>query len=535
MRFEHTDPLAAFLLRSPLGILVRGVARIRTSVQHKLLAAFLLVTLLFLFMGVFSVQTIRRMSQHTDWLDEAHKWVDLSQQLQHSLAMQMHLTGMALIVRDETALANILRENNRFNDTLVRIEQQAPDAERQIIQKIRSGQEEAMTVVADIVNLVRDGKIDAATEVQLTREDPLYRSIDDLVHVVAQHEDQRMAELRASIRSGNRRSLVVMGVFAVASVALALVGGFVISWAFILPVRAADSFLSDVAAGKFGGVVEVPNGDEFGALAARLNETARELARLDAEQRLTADTLRALNLKLEQASRAKSEFLANMSHELRTPLNAILGFTEMILDDLYGEAPAQLKEPLADIQTNGKHLLRLINDVLDLSKIEAGRMELALGDYAVEDVVATVRASLRSIADEKGLDLVTEVEPDLPVAHGDAKRLTQCLLNLVGNALKFTQHGRVSVGVERRGADLRFRVSDTGIGIPADQIDEIFAEFRQVDTTTTRDFGGTGLGLSITKKFVEMHGGRIWAESELGKGSSFYFTIPVRVERTVTV
>src|SRR5215470_6487325 len=410
--------------------------------------------------------------------------------------MQMHLTGMALIVRDETALANILRENNRFNDTLVRIEQQAPDAERQIIQKIRSGQEEAMTVVADIANLVRDGKVEAATELQLTREDPLYRSIDELVHVVAQHEDQRMAELRASIRSANQRSLVVMGAFAVASVALALVGGFVISWAFILPVRAADGFLSDVAAGNLSSVVEVPNGDEFGALAARLNETARELARLDADQRLTADTLRALNLKLEQASRAKSEFLANMSHELRTPLNAILGFTEMILDDLYAEVPAQLKEPLADIQTNGKHLLRLIN---------------------------------------KGLDLMTDVEPDLPLAHGDAKRLTQCLLNLVGNALKFTQHGRVSVGVERRGADLRFRVSDSGIGIPADQIDEIFAEFRQVDTTTTRDFGGTGLGLSITKKFVEMHGGRIWAESELGKGSTFYFTIPLRVERTATV
>jgi len=535
MRFERTDPLAAFLLRSPLGILVRGVARLRTSVQRKLLAAFLLVTLLFLIMGVFSVQTLRRMSQHTDWLDEAHRRVDLSQQLQHSLAMQMHLTGMALIVRDETALANILRENNRFNDTLARIEAQAPDAERQIIQKIRSGQEEAMTVVADIANLVRDGKIDAATELQLTREDPLYRSIDDLVHLVAQHEDQRMAELRASIQSANRRSLIVMGAFAVASVGLALIGGFVISWAFILPVRAADAFLSDVAAGKFGGTVDVPNGDEFGALAARLNETARELARLDAEQRQTADTLRALNLKLGQASQAKSEFLANMSHELRTPLNAILGFTEMILDDLYGAVPADLKEPLADIQTNGKHLLRLINDVLDLSKIEAGRMELSLSDYAVEDIVATVRASLRSIAEEKGLDLVTEVEPGLPDAYGDSKRLTQCLLNLVGNALKFTHHGRVSVGVDLQGDHLRYRVSDTGIGIPAEQIDEIFAEFRQVDATTTRDFGGTGLGLSITKKFVEMHGGRIWAESELGKGSAFYFTIPLRVERTATV
>ena len=530
MRFDRTDPLAAFLLRSPLGALVRVVARIRASVQHKLLVAFLLVTLLFIVMGAFSVQTIRRMSQHTDWLDEAHRRVDSSHQLQHSLAMQMHLTGMALIVRNETALANILRENNRFNDTLARIEQEAAPAERQIIQKIRAGQEEAMTVVADIANLVRDGKIDAATELQLTREDPLYRAIDDLVRVIAQHEDERMATLRASIQNANRRSIMVMGAFAVVSVALALVGGFVISWAFILPVRAADAFLSDVAAGKFTGVVAVPNGDEFGALAARLNETARELARLDAEQRRTADTLRALNLKLEQASQAKSEFLANMSHELRTPLNAILGFTEMIVDDLYGEVPAELKEPLTDIQTNGKHLLRLINDVLDLSKIEAGRMELSLGEYAPEDIVATVRASLRSIAEDKGIELVTEVQPNLPDAYGDAKRLTQCLLNLVGNALKFTHHGRVTVGVEHRGGDLRYRVSDTGIGIPGDKLDEVFAEFRQVDATTTRDFGGTGLGLSITKKFVEMHGGRIWVESELGKGSTFVFTVPLHAD-----
>ena len=161
-------------------------------------------------------------------------------------------------------------------------------------------------------------------------------------------------------------------------------------------------------------------------------------------------------------------------------------------------------------------------------------MELSLGDYAVEDVVGTVRASLRSLAADRGLEFVAEVEANLPVAYGDGKRITQCLLNLVGNALKFTKHGRVAIGVERAGEVLRYHVSDTGIGIPADQLDLVFGEFRQVDGTTTRDFGGTGLGLSITKKFVELHGGRIWVESELGKGSTFFFTVPLRAEGGTT-
>jgi signal transduction histidine kinase len=530
MPLEQTGPVAAFLLRrAPIGALVRAVAGWRATVHRKLLTAFLLVTLLVLGVGISSLQTANRMSRQLERLQDAHQRVYWSQEIQHSLAMQMHFTAMALIVRDEATVGKILRENNRFNDTLARIEEAAADDERQIIQKIRLGQEEAMTVVADIANLVRDGKTDAAMRVQMTKEEPLYRGIESLVLQVVQKENERMVALRRSLQAANRRSLVVLGVFAAVAVALALVGGFVISWAFILPVRAAQHFLGEVAAGRFQGTVSVPNRDEFGALAARLNETTRELARLDAEQRRAGEALRSLNARLEQASRAKSEFLANMSHELRTPMNAILGFTEMILDDVYGEVPPEIKEPLADIQTNGKHLLRLINDVLDLSKIEAGRMELALDEYSVHDVVEAARASLRSLASERGLEFVTEVPHDIPDAHGDGKRITQCLLNLAGNALKFTKHGRVVIGVAQQGEFLCYRVSDTGIGIPADQIDAVFAEFRQVDATITREFGGTGLGLSITKKFVEMHGGRIWVESELGKGSTFYFTVPLRV------
>ncbi|HEX2929233.1 MAG TPA: ATP-binding protein, partial [Candidatus Binatia bacterium] len=291
----------------------------------------------------------------------------------------------------------------------------------------------------------------------------------------------------------------------------------------------AHGFLSEVAKGNFAATINVPNRDEFGALADRMNHMSQELHRLYESQHRASQELQRLNGQLQEASKAKSNFLANMSHELRTPMNAILGFVEMMLDDIYGEVPSHLKEPLTDVQTNGKHLLHLINDVLDLSKIEAGRMELVLAEYSVQDVVETVRASLQSLALEKGLAFETTVGDDIPLALGDGKRIAQCLMNLVGNALKFSKQGRVAVSVQQQGANLLYRVTDTGIGIPKEELDNIFVEFQQLDTAITREFSGTGLGLNITKKFVEMHGGRIWVESELGKGSTFSFSIPHRV------
>jgi len=322
---ERIPPLVTALLASPIGALVRAVARVRASVHVKLLAAFLLITLLFIAMGVVSLQTVASAARQTRLLDQAHERVGWSRQIEHALAMQMHFTAMALLARDDDTVGRILRENNRFNDTLARLETAAPAEERALIQDIRVAQDDAMAVVADIANAVRDGRMADALTALRTREEPIYRRIEGLVGQLVAAEETRMASLRAGIEAANRHSLRLMAGFAAVSIVLALLGGFVISWSFILPVRAAHGFLSEVAEGRFGGTIVVPNRDDFGALAEHMNWMSRELRRLDDEQRVAAEALRGLNDRLSQASRAKSEFLANMSHELRTPLNAILG------------------------------------------------------------------------------------------------------------------------------------------------------------------------------------------------------------------
>jgi signal transduction histidine kinase len=231
--------------------------------------------------------------------------------------------------------------------------------------------------------------------------------------------------------------------------------------------------------------------------------------------------------QLEVASQHKSQFLANMSHELRTPLNAILGYTEMMSDGLYGNLPEKATGVLERVQTNGRHLLGLINDVLDLSKIEAGQFTLAIEEYSAADMVSTVVAATESLARTKGLALTTKIAPGLPTGKGDARRLAQVLLNLVGNALKFTDKGGVEIGAARTDGRFEFSVSDTGPGIAEPDQKRIFDEFQQVDNSSTRKKGGTGLGLSISRKIVELHGGRIVVQSELGKGSTFTVVIPV--------
>ena len=234
--------------------------------------------------------------------------------------------------------------------------------------------------------------------------------------------------------------------------------------------------------------------------------------------------------QLALASQHKSQFLANMSHELRTPLNAILGYGELLIDGIYGALPEKAQGVLERVQNNGQHLLALINDVLDLAKIEAGQLTLALDDYNLPELVRGVVTATEPLAAAKGLRLTAMLQDGMPMAHGDARRVSQVLLNLVGNAIKFTDHGEVEISATAEGRQFVLTVRDTGPGIADADQERIFGEFQQIDNTNTRKQGGTGLGLAISKRMIEMQGGMISVESVLGLGSTFRVVLPVQVE-----
>jgi len=282
----------------------------------------------------------------------------------------------------------------------------------------------------------------------------------------------------------------------------------------------------------FGGlVVYRPESGEFAPEVVNLLQTFATQSVLAIQNARLFRELEERSRELEIASKHKSQFLANMSHELRTPMNAILGYTELIIDEIYGEVPERIREVLERVQQSGQHLLGLINAVLDLSRIEAGRLTLSIAAYSLAEVVQTVFTSVESLAAEKQLALNISVPSDLPPGRGDEQRIAQVLLNLVGNAIKFTEAGEVRIGVSAEDGAFTLAVSDTGFGIAEEDQQKIFDEFQQADNSNTRAQGGTGLGLAIAKRIIEMHGGRMWVESSLGKGSTFWCTLPICVER----
>ena len=520
--------------------LIRLVARTPATVHAKLLVAFLVIVVLLLTVGAVGLHTLNMVNRRAEELvrlqtkDAAFRTLQ-SEALTGTIAFSGAL--MAPSDRPEPLrgeLQALLSQANLFRDR-VRASRyvaewgfpgQGPGQARLLgpeeddwFSQIQLRDAELIKLLTRAVDLIRAGKVDEGRK-QLVRAAGLADEIEIITGQLVVFSDTRLAagiqQNRAAYVTSQR---VVIG-FAAASIGLALFLGYAISWSLIGPVKRMDAQLKQIASGDFSHRSEVPNRDELGALAANLNRMSEELDRLYQQ--------------LEAASRHKSQFLANMSHELRTPLNAILGYTELILDKIYGEVPDQIREVLERVQKSGRHLLNLINDVLDLSKIEAGQLVLSLNDYSMNDIVQTVSTAVEPLAAEKHLNLRVAVPPDLPRGKGDERRITQVLLNLVGNAIKFTESGEVAIRATASDGRFLVAVSDTGPGIPEQDRQKIFEEFQQGDSSSTRQKGGTGLGLSIARRIVELHRGRMWVESSPGRGSTFWFSLPVTVERSVS-
>ena len=403
---------------------------------------------------------------------------------------------------------------NQFGYDLDRLQFVAQD-EAEILGRVRADYEAFIGIVADVVKLVRAGKVAQGREVQIERAGPLAERLERLTNelvnkaeadMVARADEGREAYIAA-------RRLVIG--FAVGSILLALALGYAISLSLIEPVRQMDARFSEIAAGDFTNHVEVRNRDELGALAANLNRMSDELA--------------GLYRQIEVANRNKSEFLANMSHELRTPLNAIMGFSEVLVEQMFGEVNAKQLEYLQDIHSSGQHLLSLINDILDLSKIEAGRMELDLARFNLSVVLDNAMTLVRERASRHGVRLEVDVPEHIGEWVGDERKVKQVLLNLLSNAVKFTPTGgSVTLRARRADGSVQIAVTDTGVGIAPEEQALVFEEFRQASGAHASKAEGTGLGLALAKRFVELHGGSMRLESTPGKGSTFAFILPER-------
>jgi signal transduction histidine kinase len=293
--------------------------------------------------------------------------------------------------------------------------------------------------------------------------------------------------------------------------------------ALIVPLKIENKLTGILLVGeKLSG--EIFDNQELEVLAVLANQVAISL-----ENARLYEELSASNAQLMQASRLKSQFLASMSHELRTPLNSIIGFSKVLLNRLDGELTERQQVYIRSVHNSGTHLLQLINGILDFSRIEAGKLEMVSEEIDLHELIDECIESSMPLARGKQLKLETNVPLELPRLNADRTKVKQILLNLLSNAIKFTTQGSVLVGVIADPNTMRISVADTGIGIRQEDLARLFEPFQQLDNPVARGAGGTGLGLAISKKFVELHGGRVWAESRENRGSTFYFTLPLNL------
>jgi signal transduction histidine kinase len=513
--------------------IVRLVAGVPATVRTKLLVAFLAIAALLVVVVVLGLHVLGQANARVARLDtlelrsstyqaiEAHA-ADLQQTLGVRAAGDPTYTKYTGGKNLEAAGNLWVLADLQVADTLSQIELASdeplfgfvpPAADESVLRRIRADYRAIVRALSRIQRLDEAGTQPQESARSLVNA---ARAAGDDLDARAQNlafrtraETLALVSVNRSAYRSSRNLFIAVGA---GSVVLALALGLVLSWSLIGPIQRTESRLAEIAAGDFTGRLDVPNRDELGALAANVNRMNGELRRLYGE--------------LETASRHKSEFLANMSHELRTPLNAIIGFSQVLRQRLFGEVNEKQEEYLDDILSSGNHLLSLINDVLDLSKVEAGQVELEVASFSLREALERGVVMVRERASKEGVRISLELEPGVDLVDGDERRLRQVIFNLLSNAVKFTpEGGNVVVASSRGDHEVQVSVTDTGPGIAADDQERIFEEFQQTEVGAQQR-EGPGLGLALSKRLVELHGGRIWVESEPGNGSRFVFTLP---------
>jgi len=512
--------------------LVRAVGRVPARVRTKLLVAFVGTVVLLIVVGILGLRVLGQSNGRVERLGTLQLRATAYREIQTDVVVGRLLllvrtgnkdvnlyvganpsaapTGRSLAVLDgsiQSAFEQVAPATN-----VDRLGFRPTRDDERILKQIRADAGQLSNVLARIVAFDKAKESAKGLKLQPDAEilaTDLRTQATQLVNRTQGETDALIAQNRRSFAASQRLFIAV----GAGSIVLALLLGFVLSWSLIGPIQRMETGLESIASGDFSGRVDVANRDELGALAANINRMNDELGRLYQE--------------LETVSRHKSEFLANMSHELRTPLNAIIGFSEVLHEQMFGDLNEQQMSYVSDVLDAGKHLLSLINDILDLSKVEAGRMELELTELTIAEALESGVSMQSEQAGRNGVSLGVDVDPAVGVIQADERKVRQVVFNLLSNAMKFTPSGgRIDLSAQLSNGTVEVAVADTGPGIAPEDQELIFEEFQQARSSAKRE--GTGLGLPLSRKFIELHGGRLWVESVQGQGSTFRFSLPVR-------
>lgn len=499
------------------------IARIRAPIRVKLLVSFVGISALMVALALLGLATLRLSNDRTNQLIEDQELIAVFTQVAIDVNVLL-IYGMSIFANSreysEIPIYQMTHSNSYPELILVHAVRKAKQADPVDVARLNqlenllSNTRALFQFSLSIEKLWKAGEKEAAKSEFETRFVPKAKEIYRSAYTYSSARIEMMqADAAATDREYQASQVTVVSASALA-VGLALLLGYSISASIIRPVSRIRQVLRDLGKGDFERAASVANRDELGELADSVNKMSLQLGKTYAD--------------LKVANEHKSQFLANMSHEFRTPMNSILGYTELIQDGIYGPVPEKIADALSRVEANGKALLGLINNVLDVSKIEAGHFELQLDPYDMAEVIRSVTSTVEPLVAEKSLSLEVDIDPSLPEGYGDSARIRQIVLNLVGNAVKFTERGGLSIHVSASDAAFTIDVSDTGPGIAPQDQETIFYEFQQADTSSTRSVGGTGLGLAISRKLAELHGGTIRVESTPGAGSKFTVMLPVR-------